>query len=186
MQKKIILASGSPRRIELLARMGVTFEVVAADVDETASGNASSVVIQLARRKATAVATSRRDSVILAADTVVDCDGILGKPADPADAYRMLRALSGRWHAVHTGICTIFHEQVRCEVAISRVHFVELTDDDIARYIATGDPMDKAGAYGIQGMAGMFIDEINGCPHNVMGLPMALVKRMLACAGADI
>jgi len=180
MQKKIILASGSPRRIELLTRMGITFEVDAADVDETASGDAPSVVRMLAQRKAMAVASRHPDGVVLAADTVVDCNGILGKPMDAADAHRMLRALSGRWHAVYTGVCTIYKKQIHCEVAISRVHFIDLSDGDIARYIATGDPMDKAGAYGIQGMAGMFIDEINGCPHNVMGLPMALVKRLIA------
>lgn len=180
MQKQtIVLASGSPRRRELLTRMGVAHIVDAADVDEHCQGEARDVVCVLARRKAEAVAPRHPGRIILAADTVVDCDGILGKPTDEADASRMLRMLSDRWHDVYTGVCTIYGETLRCEAALTKVHFTRLSDAEIDRYVATGDPMDKAGAYAIQGMAGMFIDRIEGCPHNVMGLPMALTKELL-------
>lgn len=177
--KLIVLASGSPRRSELLARMGVTFIVDAANVDERCTGDAKQVVQTLSLRKAYAVAPRHPKAIVLAADTVVDCDGILGKPVDITDAARMLRKLSGRWHDVYTGVCVIFEGSIHADVAHTRVHFIDWTDDDIACYVATGESMDKAGAYGIQGMAGMFIDRIEGCPHNVMGLPMALTKKLL-------
>lgn len=178
----VILASASPRRREILTRMGVSFVVDAADVDEQCEGDAADVVRTLAARKAQAVAARHPEDIILAADTVVSCDGILGKPVDEADAVRMLTQLSGRWHDVFTGVCTIYRGETRCEAAHTRVHFVSLSQADIERYVATGDPMDKAGAYAIQGMAGMFIDRIDGCPHNVMGLPMTLTRQMLAFA----
>ena len=177
--RTIILASGSPRRQEILDLMGISFQVDAADVDERCEGNAREVVLALARRKAEAVALRHPDEIILAADTVVDCDGILNKPEDAADARRMLRLLSGRWHDVYTGVCVLHAGELRLDAAHTRVHFTDLTLPEIDRYIATGDPMDKAGAYAIQGMAGMFIDCIEGCPHNVMGLPMALTKNLL-------
>lgn len=179
MNATIVLASASPRRRELLARMGTPFIIDAAEVDETIAGDAESAVKALALRKAQAVAPRHPGCIILAADTVVDCDGVLGKPRDEAEAARMLSRLSGRWHDVYTGICTIYAGQTRCEAARTRVHFTRMTTEDIARYVATGESLDKAGAYGIQGMAGMFIDEIQGCPHNVMGLPLALTKRLL-------
>lgn len=175
----VVLASGSPRRRELLGLMGVDFIVDAADVDETCEGDGREVVLTLSRRKAEAVAGRHPDAAVLAADTVVVCGDVLGKPADAEDAARMLRMLSGRWHDVYTGVCVIRGGDVRCEAAHTRVHFTPLSDAEIDRYVATGDPMDKAGAYAIQGMAGMFIDTIEGCPHNVMGLPMALTKELL-------
>lgn len=175
----IVLASGSPRRRELLTRMGVAFIVDVADVDERCSGLPRDVVITLSMRKAEAVSARHPGELVLAADTIVYSDAILGKPHDPADAARMLRILAGRWHEVYTGICTIKAGNVRCEAALTRVHFTPLSEDEIDAYVATGEPMDKAGAYGIQGMAGMFIDRIDGCPHNVMGLPMALTKQLL-------
>jgi len=106
-------------------------------------------------------------------------DGILGKPQDAEDAVRMLRRLSGQWHEVYTGVCVARADAVAADAAVTRVHFTDITEDEIRRYVATGDPMDKAGAYAIQGMAGMFIDRIEGCPHNVMGLPLALTKMLL-------
>ncbi len=178
-ERTVVLASGSPRRSELLARMGVPFVVDAADVDESFAGSARDTVLALARRKAEAVAARHPDEIVLAADTVVDCGGILGKPADEADAARMLRLLSGRWHEVYSGVCATYRGEAHVGAAVTRVRFVPLTEADIARYIATGEPMDKAGAYAIQGMAGMFIDSVEGCPHNVMGLPLALTRALL-------
>lgn len=179
-EQTVILASGSPRRRDILTLMGISFVVDAADVDESCEGQAADVVRALARRKAEAVAGRHPGGIVLAADTVVDCGGILGKPVDAAEAKRMLRRLAGRWHEVYTGVCVAHRGEIRCEAALTRVHFTALTDAEIDRYVATGDPMDKAGAYAIQGMAGMFVDRIDGCPHNVMGLPMALTKQMLS------
>ena len=175
----IVLASGSPRRSELLSRMGVSFIVDASNVDERCDGGACEKVRILSHRKALAVAEKHPDAIVLAADTVVDCGGILEKPADEREAFQMLRTLSGRWHEVYTGVCVICQKEARAGVECTRVRFVELSDEDIHRYIQTGESMDKAGAYGIQGMAGMFIDRIEGCPHNVMGLPMALANRLI-------
>ena len=179
----LILASGSPRRSELLTRMGVSFLIDASNVDEHCDGNASEKVRILSHRKAEAVAAKHPDAIVLAADTVVDCDGILEKPADESEAFHMLKRLSGRWHEVFTGVCVIYQKTTHADVERTRVHFVELSDEDIHRYIKTGESMDKAGAYGIQGMAGMFIDRIDGCPHNVMGLPMALTNRLIKACG---
>lgn len=179
-QTVVILASGSPRRSEILTLMGVPYVVDVPDVDEQCEGDARAVVLALARRKAEAVSRRRAGAVVLAADTVVDCDGILGKPVDAGDAERMLRRLSGRWHEVYTGVCVINQDESRSEAACTRVHFMPLSKGDIDGYIRTGEPLDKAGAYAIQGMAGMFIDRIEGCPHNVMGLPMALTKQLLS------
>lgn len=165
--------------MEILALMGVDFIVDPADVDETCEGVAADVAGALAMRKAEAVLPRHQGMIVLGADTVVDVDGIMGKPRDAQDAAEMLRRLSGRWHQVHTGVCTILRGNMRCETAVTQVHFTVLTEQDIRAYIATGEPMDKAGAYAIQGMGGMFIDRIDGCPHNVMGLPMALTRRLL-------
>lgn len=159
--------------------MGIPFTIDASNVDEHCLGNASEKVRILSLRKARAIEQKYPDAVILAADTVVHCDNILEKPADEADAARMLRSLSGRWHEVYTGVCAIYRKEVHAGVECTQVHFIDLSDEDISRYIQTGESMDKAGAYGIQGMAGMFIDRIEGCPHNVMGLPMALTTRLL-------
>jgi len=175
----IVLASGSPRRSELLARMGWPFIVDASNVDEHCLGSACEKVRILSCRKAEAVAVKHSNAVVLAADTVVDCDGILEKPVDESDAFRMLAKLSGRWHEVYTGVCVICDQKAHEGVERTRVRFVALSDNDIVRYIKAGESMDKAGAYGIQGMAGMFIDRIEGCPHNVMGLPMALTNRLI-------
>ena len=169
--------------------MGVSFIVASADVDEHLSGKPQDVVMQLARRKALAVAQQYPDDDILAADTLVHCSGeTLGKPTDQNDAERMLRMLSGNTHSVFTGVCLLNrakgHVDVRC--AETSVRFVELSDQEIKRYISTGEPLDKAGAYGIQGMAGMFVSEISGSSSNVIGLPMHLVREMLISAGWQI
>lgn len=182
---KIILASNSPRRRELLAQMGVSFCVETPDVDEEDAATPEGTVRALSDQKARAVAERHftEDALILAADTVVFCEGILGKPKDSQDAARMLRLLSGRWHDVYTGVCLMRTPDMRAKARVerTRVHFTHLTDAQIARYVQTGEPMDKAGAYALQGQAGMFIDRIEGSASNVIGLPMAAVRDLL-CA----
>lgn len=179
----MILASASPRRKELLASMGVPFEIITADTEEAANGNPKDVVMQNARLKAAAVQKDHPARMILGADTVVCVDGqVLGKPKDKDDAFRMLRSLSGRQHKVYTGVC-LLHDgraDVRCDE--TDVYFTPLSDDEIRRYIETGEPMDKAGAYAIQGIAGMYVEKINGSFSNVIGLPTALVRLMLQAA----
>ncbi|MBR2053400.1 MAG: septum formation inhibitor Maf [Clostridia bacterium] len=181
----MILASASPRRKELLTSMGVPFEIITADTEEAALGDPRAVVMQNARLKAAAVHKDHPSRMILGADTVVSIDGqVLGKPRDEEDAFRMLRSLSGRQHKVYTGVCLIFNGKadVRCDE--TDVYFAPLSDDEIRRYIATGEPMDKAGAYAIQGIAGMYVEKINGSFSNVIGLPTALVRAMLQAAQA--
>ncbi|MCL2810475.1 MAG: Maf family protein [Clostridia bacterium] len=180
----IILASGSPRRRELLGYMGIPFEVMVTNVDEIVAHPTPDCALELAIRKARAAAQALAGSqkgLILAADTVVWCeDQLLGKPVDEADAKRMLALITGRWHEVFTGVCVI-HPSGREETLLerSRVHLVSLTQAEIAAYVATGEPMDKAGAYAIQGLGGAFIDKIEGSPSNVMGLPMAQTRELL-------
>lgn len=189
---RLILASGSPRRRELLAQAGFEFTVRAADVDESvrAGEDPVSYVTRLAREKAQAVfeveGQETRDKgreddvVVLGADTTVVLDGeILGKPKDAADAARMLRALGGRTHRVITGVAVVSAERVEVAAEITAVRFAEIGDAEIAVYVASGEPMDKAGAYGIQGRAARWIPRIEGCYFNVVGLPLALVSAML-------
>ena len=185
----LVLASQSPRRQELLRNAGIEFVVQPADVNEDLLPNEEpdAYVKRLAQAKASAVwerlAGHRRlasGDFVLGADTTVVVDhDILAKPADAADAGRMLRMLSGRTHLVSTGVCLIGErvEDVRCET--TRVTFDPLTDADIEMYVAHGEPMDKAGAYAIQGIASRWISRIEGCYFNVVGLPVPLVCRML-------
>ena len=184
--KKLILASGSPRRRELLAKMGYEFEICAPDVDEHVSGHASDIVYTLAQRKAKAAAAHYADGVIIASDTLVSLDGVpLGKPEDAADAHRMLAALSGREHEVFTGVCVLDAASGRAETRSVRtgVTFRDLTDAEIDAYIATGEPMDKAGAYAIQGGAGAFVSRLDGELENVIGFPVVEVKELLSKFG---
>lgn len=181
-QKRLILASGSPRRRELLSKMGYTFEICAPDVDEHVSGHASDIVFTLAQRKAHAAAEHFDDGVIVASDTLVSLDGApLGKPEDADDARRMLAALSGREHEVFTGVCVIDAATGRSETRSVRtgVTFRALTAEEIDAYIATGEPMDKAGAYAIQGGAGAFVSGLDGPFDNVVGFPTEDVRQML-------
>lgn len=185
----LVLASSSPRRSELLRNAHIPFEVQAADVPEVPMKGERPLefAMRLARAKADAVAQVRPDAFVLGADTIVVVDNkILGKPADPADAARMLRLLSDREHDVTTAVCLIFPNSAECITTqeTTRVHFSILTDDDIAAYVATGEPMDKAGAYAIQGIAGRWIDKIEGDYFNVVGLPVAKVYRILRQSGA--
>jgi septum formation protein len=180
----LILASASPRRAELLTSAGFTFEVVAADVDETVRQDeaAEAYALRVARDKAEAVFHRRRKSgsAILAADTVVVLNGeILGKPTDSADARRMLRLLANAAHDVHTGVVIRTSSEERAEVITTRVRFRRMDDSEIEWYVASGEADGKAGAYGIQGRASRFIDYIEGSWSNVVGLPIADVYRLL-------
>jgi septum formation protein len=183
----IVLASASPRRQQLLKDAGIEFVVRPANIDEIQQlgEGAAYFAERMARDKARAIRASAPESVVLGADTIVVArDQVLGKPTDPADAVRMLRLLSNRQHFVITGVCLIGtdshgtgFEDVRSEK--TAVHFAALTDAEIRDYVATGEPMDKAGAYAIQGRASRWISKIEGDYSNVVGLPVDLVLRML-------
>ena len=182
-EKPLILASGSPRRRELLEKMGYRFEICTPDVDEHVTGHARDIVTTLAERKAIAGATRYDRGVIIASDTLVSLDGApLGKPEDAGDAARMLRALSDREHEVFSGVCVMDIETGRRETRAVRtgVTFRAITDQEIAAYVATGEPMDKAGAYAIQGGAGAFVSKLDGSFENVMGFPVDDVREMLS------
>ena len=175
----LILASQSPRRRELLETAGFQFIVRSRPVEEIRAPGESPVdyVRRLARTKAEA-AGGGPDEVVLGADTIVVLgERVLEKPVDADDARGMLRALSEREHVVITGICLLHADRVMVDHESTRVHFVELTDREIDAYVLSGEPMDKAGAYAIQGLASKFVDRIEGCYFNVMGLPLALVYR---------
>ncbi len=177
----LILASRSPRRREILAGAGIPHLVRPAEVDESIRDgeDAERYVRRVARAKAEAVDAAPGD-VVLGADTVVVVDGeILGKPADEADARRMLRLLAGREHFVITGICLRSAGGVIEDAETTRVRFLPLSEQEIDAYVASGEPLDKAGAYAIQGLASKFIDRIEGCYFNVVGLPMAKVYGFL-------
>ena len=181
-RRTIVLASRSPRRSELLAAAGISFEVLAADIDETPHTNEApeAYVERLAIEKASAVLALRPGTTVIGADTTVVIDGqILGKPADAQDATDMLRQLQGRPHDVFTGVAVASASGVLAAVAHTRVWFGVMTDEDISWYVASGQPMDKAGAYGIQGLASRFIDRIDGSYTNVVGLPVAVVFSIL-------
>lgn len=185
----IVLASGSPRRKELLGIMGVPFEVINLDTDESCDGTPSERVCLLAQRKAEDVQKLHPSRLILAADTLVARDGqVLGKPSSFDDAVKMLLSLSGGWHEVYTGVCIKDGLSGRISVAYDRtqVHFSALDEQTAAAYVKTGEPMDKAGAYAIQGRGGVFVEEIRGSASNVIGLPMALVRKMLQEFGISV
>jgi septum formation protein len=178
----LVLASASPRRQELLLSAGILFEVQAAHIaeDPLPGEAAKDCAERLARDKVLAVARQRPRDFVLGADTVVVVDGqLLGKPTDAADAARMLRLLSGREHQVITGVCLVVNGQPSVASETTVVTVSELTDKDIADYVSSGEPMDKAGAYAIQGIASRWIPRIEGDYSNVVGLPVALVWRML-------
>jgi septum formation protein len=178
----LVLASASPRRQELLRNAGIAFEVQPADIPEDALPGepAKDCAERLAREKALAVALQRPQDLVLGADTIVAVDGqLLGKPADSADAARMLRQLSGRDHEVITGVCLVAKGRPFVASEITRVTVDRITDQEIADYVATGEPMDKAGAYAIQGIAARWIPRIEGDYSNVVGLPVALVYRLM-------
>ncbi|MFN8641869.1 MAG: Maf family protein [Candidatus Binatia bacterium] len=178
----LVLASASPRRAELLEAAGYEFDVDTADVDETPRpGEAPEAYVQrLALAKALAVAARHTEAMVLGADTTVVVDGtILGKPADAAEARTMLQRLAGHAHEVLTGVALVCGPWTRVEVATTRVWFLPLTPEEIDGYVASGEPMDKAGAYAIQGRASRFASRIDGSYSNVVGLPVALVHQRL-------
>ena len=180
--KKIILASASPRRKELLTTAGVEFEVLVSDADETIpEGTApKDAAMMTAEKKALAVAEKCTDCVVIGADTIVVLDGrILGKPKDEADAAAMLRFLSGREHEVITGVCLTDGTKTKKFAQVSKVKFYELTDDEIAAYVATKECNDKAGSYGIQGKGCVLVEGIEGDYFNIVGLPGAATVRAL-------
>lgn len=185
----ILLASGSPRRKELLSLMGVPFEIVVLNTDENCVGTPAQRVCELAQRKAEAARIQYGSRMILAADTLVARGNlILGKPSSFEDAVKMLLILSGGWHEVYTGVCLLDGINGKKEVSYdkTRVRFSKLDEPLARQYASTGEPFDKAGAYAIQGRGGMFVEEIRGSASNVIGLPMALVRRMLLDFGVSV
>jgi septum formation protein len=189
---RLILASASPRRRELLAQAGCTFTVEAADIDESQLANESpaAYVLRLAEEKARAVLAMHADDptlIVLGADTTVVLDNkILAKPFDAADARLMLRALSGRTHQVLTGIAAATRAGVTSAVESTGVTFSLIPNAELDLYCATSEPLDKAGAYGIQGYAARWIPRIDGCYFNVMGLPIARTVELLNAAFAQL
>ena len=184
MKKELILASASPRRKEILTEMGFSLMVKTAEVDESLPDGTSPYdgVRLLAIKKGAAVVAEIGDAVpVLSADTLVELGGVaLGKPTDRVDAIRMLSALSGSVHRVHTGVCIHYKGKTLAETATTAVHFRPLSEEEILRYVDSGEPMDKAGAYGIQGGAGAFVSKIEGDFDTVVGLSGRLVKRLLS------
>lgn len=178
---KIVLASSSPRRKELLKTAGVSFETDVEGVEEIPQGDtAEEIVCSLACQKCRPVAARRPEDCVIGADTVVVLDGdVLGKPADEKEACRMLRSLSGREHDVYTGVCISTGGKEYVFSERTAVKFFELTDEEIYTYVKTGEPMDKAGAYGIQGLGCALVEEIKGDYFNVVGLPVAKTVRKL-------
>lgn len=188
-ETRIILASQSPRRQELLSSYGFSYDVIPSLADEeNVQGNGKERVTILAKRKCDEVRSRFPDAVVIAADTLVCIDDqILGKPKDRNNARKMLKTLSGRWHQVYTGICVCMPDGREWNMAdTTEVHFVNINDEIIERYIATGECDDKAGSYAIQGRAGVLIDRIEGSYSNVIGLPMAMLTGILQEAGIQI
>lgn len=183
----LILASKSPRRIELLKGLGYDFTITPSDFDESTvdlSKDPKSGVELLARGKAETVYSNladKADALVLGADTIVVCDGkVMLKPKDDEDAKRMLKKLGGNAHIVYTAVAFVSKEGVESFVEETEVYFFDLTEEEIASYVATGEPLDKAGAYGIQGLGCTLVRKINGDYYNVVGLPIARVARHLA------
>lgn len=180
--KKIILASSSPRRKKLMTTAGLEFDIIVRDVDESIPEGTAPVdaAKMTAKKKALAVAAEYSDCIVIGADTIVVADKkILGKPADKADACRMLKMLSGIEHEVITGVCIVCGENSESFASVSKVKFYDLTDEEIEAYVATNEPMDKAGAYGIQGRGCTLVEKIEGDYFNIVGLPVAELNRKL-------
>lgn len=180
--KKVILASSSPRRRELLQTAGVEFEIHIKDVDESVPEGTppADAAKMTAAKKAAAIAEEYKNDIVIGADTIVVADGrILGKPKDKADAVNMLKMLSGIEHEVITGVCILCGDEQDSFAQISRVKFYELTDEEIEAYVSSGEPMDKAGSYGIQGLGCTLVERIEGDYFNIVGLPVAEVCRRI-------
>ena len=185
---KLVLASASPRRKELLGLFHIPFEIRVADIDETMdpAKSAFDEVARVSRMKA--AATPRTcEEVVVAADTIVVCEGrVLGKPHSEEEAVAMLRLLSGRDHQVMTGVTVAAGEQIQSFTEVTDIHFRELSDKEIKAYVSTGEPMDKAGAYGIQGGAALFCTRMVGDYYNVMGLPVCRLGQVLREMAPDL
>ncbi len=182
----VVLASASPRRRELLKLLVDDFEIIACDIDESPRDRESpeNMVKRLAELKARAVQLCRPNHLIVGADTVVVCDGkILGKPSSPDSAREMLLQLSARTHEVFTGVSVLKPGYLNLNFCRSEVTFHGISEEEIARYLRSGEPMDKAGAYAIQGYASRFVEKISGCYFNIVGLPVSLLYRMFLEAG---
>jgi septum formation protein len=187
----LILASASPRRREILATVGASFQVIPSQIDEAVLPNepADSYVMRLARDKARDIARRFSTGFVIGADTVVVLnEQILGKPADQSDARTMLRQLAGNWHEVFTGVAVIDAATSReaLDICKTRVKFSSMSDEEIEWYLQSGEPFDKAGAYAIQGRGSLFIDEIEGNYLNVVGLPITLLCRLLKSLGGKL
>ena len=186
---QIILASQSPRRRELLERMGIShFDIIPAKGEERADPNLTpeQLVEELSRQKAAEIAANHPDALIIAADTVVAVDGtVLGKPRDRDDAVRMLQTLSGREHTVYSGLTVCWQGRLVTQHEATAVRFRPLTLDDIHHYVSTGEPMDKAGSYGIQGYGCTLVEGISGDYYNVVGLPVCRLSQILSGFGVD-
>ena len=184
---QVILASASPRRLALLQQIGIEATVCPADFDEVSGSavQAEDVVLANAVGKCQAVVKIKGDSLpVIAADTVVVAEGvILGKPQNAEDAVEMLKQLSGKTHKVLTGIAVSYAGEMLAEVCETKVVFRDLTDEEIKNYVATGEPLDKAGAYGIQGKGAVLVEKIDGCYNNVVGLPLTRMQLILAKLG---
>jgi septum formation protein len=177
---RVVLASGSPRRQELLKYVIPEFEIIPSGAPEEAEGHPAKRVVELALVKARDIAARCPDALVIGADTLVALRGqVLGKPKDEAEAAAMLRMLSNRTHKVYTGLALISGGNERTACCMTRVTFAPMTKAEIEDYIATKEPMDKAGAYGIQGYGAKFIRKVNGCYFNVMGLPLRTLYTML-------
>ena len=184
----LILASASPRRQELLKLFGIPFLVRVADIDETMDPGSSAVdeVARLSREKALAIPREEED-IIIAADTIVVCQGkVMGKPHTEEEAFSMLSLLSGRDHQVMTGCTVLMGERAETFTEVTDLHFRELTEKEIRRYVLSGEPMDKAGAYGIQGGAALFCEKMDGDYYNVMGLPVCRLGQVLKGLAPEI
>jgi len=188
LEPRLVLASASPRRARILRDLGVSFRVLVSHEDESLQPgeDGAAAVERLARAKALAVAAGETLPV-LAADTEVLCDGhILGKPADERDALAMLRRLQGRAHDVVTGVCVVSRGVARSGVERSVVRFAPMSERELAWYAATGEPLDKAGGYHVDGKGALFIETVEGSPSNVAGLPVRLLLRLVREAGLDL
>ena len=197
---KIILASASERRKELFKRITEDFSIMVSDFNENEvlfDGKCDEYVKEIAKGKAEATLLKARaefsylneEIIIIGCDTIVSCNGkVLGKPKDKRDAFEMLRFLSGKTHEVYSGIALIQPKLdiIKNEAVCTKVKFSALSDEEIKKYINTKEPMDKAGAYGIQGYGGIFVEEINGCYYNVMGLPLNKLNSMLKGMGVNL
>jgi septum formation protein len=189
----VVLASASARRQELLKRLVEDYQVIVSDFDESSiqfNNDCRSYVMELARGKALSVARGLNSaSLVIGCDTIVAYGGyVLGKPFDREDAFSMLKMLSGKKHQVYSGIALLNTKsgQVMSDYVMTEVKFDQMSDDEIRGYIATGEPMDKAGAYGIQGHGGVFVEEIHGCYYNVVGLPLNKLKNMIKGMGVNL